>query len=163
LERNESPAPPTETVADARAWTRVLASYRGPSDGRSIVEIGITAIPLVLLWLLTWATLDLGYWLSILLAVPAAGFLLRLFMIQHDCSHGAFFSHRLANDWIGRVIGVVTMTPYDLWRRTHAIHHATREISIAAVSATSIRSPCGNTGRCRGGGGCATGSTGTRW
>jgi acyl-lipid omega-6 desaturase (Delta-12 desaturase) len=125
LERNESPAPPTETVVDARAWTRVLASYRGPSDGRSIVEIGITVIPLVLLWLLTWATLDLGYWLSILLAVPTAGFLLRLFMIQHDCSHGSFFSHRLANDWIGRVIGVVTMTPYDLWRRTHAIHHAT--------------------------------------
>jgi acyl-lipid omega-6 desaturase (Delta-12 desaturase) len=125
LERNESPAPPTETVVDARVWTRVLASYRGPSDGRSIVEIGITVIPLVLLWLLTWATLDLGYWLSILLAVPTAGFLLRLFMIQHDCSHGSFFSHRLANDWIGRVIGVVTMTPYDLWRRTHAIHHAT--------------------------------------
>jgi omega-6 fatty acid desaturase (delta-12 desaturase) len=46
-------------------------------------------------------------------------------MIQHDCGHGAFFRHRLANDWVGRVIGVVTLTPYDLWRRTHAIHHAT--------------------------------------
>jgi omega-6 fatty acid desaturase (delta-12 desaturase) len=125
LERNESPAPPTEAVVDPRAWTRVLASYREPSDGRSIVEIGITVIPLVLLWLLTWATLDLGYWLSIPLAVPTAGFLLRLFMIQHDCSHGSFFSHHLANEWIGRVIGVVTMTPYGLWRRTHAIHHAT--------------------------------------
>jgi omega-6 fatty acid desaturase (delta-12 desaturase) len=89
------------------------------------VQIAITVVPLVFLWLLIWATLDLGYWLSLLLAVPTAGFLLRLFMIQHDCSHGAFFSHRFANDWIGRVIGVVTMTPYDLWRRTHAIHHAT--------------------------------------
>ena len=45
-------------------------------------------------------------------------------MIQHDCGHGAFFRHRLANDWVGRVIGVLTLTPYDFWRRTHAIHHA---------------------------------------
>src|SRR5262245_38060174 len=72
-----------------------------------------------------WAVLDVGYWLSLLLAVPAAGFLVRLFMIQHDCGHGAFFRHRVANDWIGRVIGVLTLTPYDFWRRTHAIHHAT--------------------------------------
>ena len=56
--------------------------------------------------------------------MPAAGFLVRAFMIQHDCGHGAFFRHRLANDWVGRVIGVLTLTPYDFWRRTHAIHHA---------------------------------------
>jgi omega-6 fatty acid desaturase (delta-12 desaturase) len=60
-----------------------------------------------------------------LLAVPASGFLVRLFMIQHDCGHGAFFRSRLANDWVGRVIGVLTLTPYDCWRRAHAIHHAT--------------------------------------
>ena len=72
-----------------------------------------------------WATLDLGYWLCLLLAVPAAGFLVRLFMIQHDCGHGAFFHRRCANDWVGRVIGVLTLTPYDFWRRTHAVHHAT--------------------------------------
>ena len=71
-----------------------------------------------------WAALDLGYWFCLLLAVPAAGLLVRLFMIQHDCGHGAFFRHRLANDWVGRVFGVLTLTPYDFWRRTHAIHHA---------------------------------------
>jgi Fatty acid desaturase len=60
-----------------------------------------------------------------MLAVPTAGFLVRLFMIQHDCGHGAFFHHRVANDWVGRVISVLTLTPYDFWRRTHAIHHAT--------------------------------------
>src|SRR6476660_8159085 len=109
---------------DARSWTQILARYRTPSPGRSIVELAITAGPLVLLWLLIWATLDLGYWLGLLLAVPAAGFLVRLFMIQHDCGHGAFFRHRLANDWIGRVIGVLTLTPYQAWRRSHAIHHA---------------------------------------
>jgi omega-6 fatty acid desaturase (delta-12 desaturase) len=57
------------------------------------------------------------------LAVPTAGFLVRLFMIQHDCGHGAFFRTRRANDWVGRVIGVFTLTPYDYWRRTHAAHH----------------------------------------
>ncbi len=69
--------------------------------------------------------MDHSYLLSLLLAIPAAGFLVRLFLIQHDCGHGAFFRHRLANDWIGRVIGVLTFTPYDVWRRSHALHHAT--------------------------------------
>ena len=60
------------------------------------------------------------------MAPPAAGLLVRLFMIQHDCGHGAFLPSKIgANDWIGRAIGVVTMTPYDHWRRSHAIHHAT--------------------------------------
>lgn len=56
--------------------------------------------------------------------MPAAGFLVRVFMIQHDCGHGAFFRRRWANDWLGRVIGVVTLTPYDHWRHSHAMHHA---------------------------------------
>ena len=111
--------------SEARGWTQVLARYRVSSPVRSIVELTITAGPFVLLWVLMWVTLDLGYWLCLLLAVPAAGFLVRLFMIQHDCGHGAFFRHRLANDWVGRLIGVLTLTPYDFWRRTHAIHHST--------------------------------------
>ena len=110
---------------DARNWTQILARYRSPNDARSIFEIAVTLVPLAGLWVLAWAALHFGYWwLSLLLAVPAAGFLVRLFMIQHDCGHGAFFRHRLANDWVGRVIGVLTLTPYDFWRRTHALHHA---------------------------------------
>ena len=116
---------PAPAATEALGWAQLLARYRQPSATRSIVEIGITVVPLVALWVLIWATLDLGYWLSLLLAVPAAGFLVRLFMIQHDCGHGGFFRHRLANDWVGRVIGVLTLTPYDFWRRTHAQHHAT--------------------------------------
>ena len=115
----------TVDTRDARAWTQILARYREPSRGRSLVEIIITAGAFALLWASMWAALYLGYWLCLLLALPTAGFLVRLFMIQHDCGHGAFFRHRLANDWVGRVIGVLTLTPYDLWRQTHAIHHAT--------------------------------------
>ncbi len=115
----------TPVIPDARALPQILARYRVPSPARSIVELVITVAPLVLLWFLIWATLDLGYWLGLLLALPAAGFLVRLFMIQHDCGHGAFFRLRRTNDWVGRVIGVLTLTPYDFWRRTHAVHHST--------------------------------------
>ena len=109
---------------NSRSWAQILASYREPSCVRSLLEIVITVLPLVLLWMLMWASLDIGYWLCLLLSVPAAGFLVRLFMIQHDCGHGAFFRQRVVNDWVGRVISVLTLTPYDWWRRTHAIHHA---------------------------------------
>ncbi|GAA0713834.1 fatty acid desaturase [Dokdonella soli] len=64
-------------------------------------------------------------WLLPLLVLPAAGFLVRLFLIQHDCGHGSFFSHKTTNDWVGRVLSILTITPYDHWRRGHALHHAT--------------------------------------
>jgi acyl-lipid omega-6 desaturase (Delta-12 desaturase) len=112
------------TAPDSRAWSRTLARYREPNCARGILEITITAIPLGLIWLLMWSALAASYWLCLLLAIPAAGFLVRLFLIQHDCSHRSFFRNRLANDWVGRVIGVLTLTPYDFWRHTHAFHHA---------------------------------------
>jgi omega-6 fatty acid desaturase (delta-12 desaturase) len=112
-------------VSSGRSWAQILGRYRKPSHARSIIEIAITFGPLSGLWVLAWAALYLGHcWLCLLLAIPAAGFVVRLFMIQHDCGHGSFFYNRSANDWIGRVIGVLTLTPYDYWRRTHAMHHA---------------------------------------
>jgi acyl-lipid omega-6 desaturase (Delta-12 desaturase) len=113
-------------VGDARCWTQILSAYRTPSRARGFVELAITALPLVALWIAAWFALSTSHWwASCLIAVPAAGFQVRLFMIQHDCGHGTFFSGRRANDWVGRVIGVLTLTPYDFWRRTHAMHHAT--------------------------------------
>jgi len=109
----------------ARQWLAVLAPYRTPILGRALVELAVTLIPFVALWLAMLASLPYGYWLTLLLAIPAAGFLVRLFMIQHDCGHGSFFQRRWANDALGRAIGVLTLTPYAYWRRTHAIHHAT--------------------------------------
>lgn len=109
----------------ARNWSLILNHYREPSGARSVTELVITFLPLVVLWVGMWALVHFGYhWLALLIAVPAAGFLVRLFMIQHDCGHGSFFRNRLANDWVGRALGVLTMTPYDFWRRTHAAHHA---------------------------------------
>lgn len=115
-----------DTPRPENRWTRILNHYREPSDVRGAVELAVTALPLAVLWMAIWAGLHYGhYWLSFLLILPAAGFLVRMFIIQHDCGHGSFFRHRRANDWVGRVIGVLTFTPYDYWRRTHALHHAT--------------------------------------
>lgn len=111
-------------TVDASTLARGLARYREPNHGRSVVEIVITLVPFMGLWWSMWLSLRVGYGLYLLLALPTAGFLVRLFMIQHDCGHGALFRNRLANDWLGRVIGVLTLTPYDFWRRTHAAHHA---------------------------------------
>jgi acyl-lipid omega-6 desaturase (Delta-12 desaturase) len=113
------------TAADERAWTKILAGYREPSRLRSIIELTITVVPFVALWALAWASVEFGQWWGLAATIPAAGFLLRLFIIQHDCGHGAFFPTRRANDWLGRLLGVLTLTPYGYWRRTHANHHAT--------------------------------------
>jgi omega-6 fatty acid desaturase (delta-12 desaturase) len=126
-----------------REWIELLAAYREPSAARSLLELAITAGPFVLLWIAAWAALGLGYWVSILIGVPAAGFLVRLFMIQHDCGHGSFFRRRRTNDWVGRIIGVFTLTPYALWRRSHAIHHASsgnlERRGIGDISTRTVR------------------------
>jgi omega-6 fatty acid desaturase (delta-12 desaturase) len=119
-----SASPDSATLSGALHWPKILANYRKPHRGRSAFELAVTVIPFTLLWALSWAAVHYGFWWGLLLIVPAAGFLLRLFMIQHDCGHGSFFAHRHTDDWTGRAIGVLTLTPYDYWRRAHAAHHA---------------------------------------
>lgn len=115
---------PRRPGLDPRALLKEVSAFRQPRHARSVFEIAITATPFALLWLLTWAALDSGHALGLLLCVPAGALLLRLFLIQHDCGHGAFFRGRATNDWTGRILGILTLTPYDYWRRSHAIHHA---------------------------------------
>jgi acyl-lipid omega-6 desaturase (Delta-12 desaturase) len=71
-----------------------------------------------------YLSLDVGYWLTILLSLPAAGFVVRIFIIQHDCGHGSFFNSKKANNLLGIISSVITLTPYHYWRKSHAIHHA---------------------------------------
>ena len=92
---------------------------------RSVYQLADTAIPFVALWMTMLWSLQVGYWLTLLLAFPTAMFMIRLFIFQHDCGHGAFFKSRRANTVVGSIIGVVMLIPYSYWRRTHAIHHAT--------------------------------------
>jgi len=118
--REEGPGP-----TRAKDWIRLLAPYREQQHGRALLELALTLLPFAGLWLAMLWSLGQGYWLTLLFALPAACFLVRLFMIQHDCGHGSFFKRRWANDWLGRCIGVLTLTPYAYWRRNHAIHHST--------------------------------------
>ena len=119
----------TETKGAARAardWAQALTPYRRASAARAVFELSVTFPPFAALWTAMLIASRHGlFWLSLALAPLAAGLLVRLFMVQHDCGHGSFFPSKLANDWVGRAIGVMTMTPYDHWRRSHAIHHAT--------------------------------------
>ncbi|MBX4910112.1 MULTISPECIES: fatty acid desaturase [Rhizobium] len=108
----------------AGAWLKILAKYRQPSFWRSAFELSVTAAPFALLWVGAYASLLQDFWPGYILILPAAAFLLRLFMIQHDCGHGSFFARRKLDTWTGRALGVLTLTPYDYWRQTHAEHHA---------------------------------------
>jgi omega-6 fatty acid desaturase (delta-12 desaturase) len=109
----------------AKEWAQIVARYKNPSPARSIFEIAVTSIPFVALWALAVYFYYQSYWLSLLFIVPAAFFLVRLFAIQHDCGHGTFFRNQKINNWVGRVLGVFTFTPYEVWRRDHAAHHST--------------------------------------
>lgn len=117
----------TETAADprpAKDWVQILARYREPSIRRSVLELVVTLGPFALLWALAWATMSVSYWLAFAIAALNGLFLVRIFVIQHDCGHASFFNNRKVQDWVGRCLGVLTLTPYDVWRRTHSIHHS---------------------------------------
>jgi omega-6 fatty acid desaturase (delta-12 desaturase) len=122
---NERPTVASD-IPPGGAWSKRLAPYRQPKTSRSIFETAVTFGPLLTIWAIAWALHARGlWWAALLLTVPAALFLVRVFMIQHDCGHGAFFGQREANEWVGRIAGVFTFTPYDYWRQSHAMHHAT--------------------------------------
>ncbi|MHC4473169.1 MAG: fatty acid desaturase [Planctomycetota bacterium] len=106
-------------------WNKRLRPYQSPQFGRSLAQILTSAIPFAVLWYLMLRSLSVSYWLTLLLAIPASGFLIRLFIIQHDCGHGSFFRSKRACNVLGSVIGVLTLTPYHYWKRDHSIHHAT--------------------------------------
>ncbi len=95
-----------------------------PRAGRSSWELAVTLGGFVALFTAILFAVDAGYWLALLLSPIAGLLLLRLFIIQHDCGHGSFLPSKAGNDWIGRALGVLTLTPYDCWRRAHAKHHA---------------------------------------
>ncbi len=113
-----------ETPIAARDWVRVLAQYREPNSWRSSFELAVSLIPFVALWVAACWVAPHSYLAAFLLSALNGCFLVRIFGIQHDCGHGSFFRNRHVSDWTGRVLGVLTLTPYDVWRRSHSIHHS---------------------------------------
>src|SRR5437868_6201369 len=119
------PMPEPKHAEATPFWGTLLAPYRKPDTRRSVWQLTSAAIMYLGTWVLMYFSLDVSYWLTLALAVPAAFFLMRLFIIQHDCGHGAFFQNTRAAEITGFILGVLTLTPYHYWKKTHAIHHAT--------------------------------------
>lgn len=109
---------------DVSKTVRSLAAFRKPSVPRGWWELAITLVPFLVVFAIVLFAVSEGYYSALLLTPVSGLFLLRSFIIQHDCGHGAFMPGKAGNDWIGRALGVLTLTPYDCWRHSHALHHA---------------------------------------
>lgn len=107
-----------------KEWNELIAPWSGPDPRRSFRQLAITAGGFLCGWAAMYTALQFaGLWLALLLAFPTAALLVRLFMIQHDCGHGCYFKSQKAQDIVGFWIGVLTLTPHQYWRRSHAYHH----------------------------------------
>ena len=111
--------------ARVRQWSKIAQRHAHPDAAHGIAQLLTTVIPLAGLWTAMMLTLTHAWWLSLLLSVPAAAFMVRLFIIQHDCGHRSFFASRRLNDGLGILIGIATLTPHSYWRRAHNTHHTT--------------------------------------
>ena len=102
-----------------------VAPFAKSDTGKSVFQMVNTIAPLIVLWIAGYMLVDVSPWLTAGLSVIAAGFVVRTFIIFHDCTHGSFFKSKKANDWVGLLTGVITSFPYEKWKREHTIHHAT--------------------------------------
>ncbi len=109
---------------DPSAWKAIVLKYQEPSLGRAVWQLVNTLGPYAILWYLMHISRAWSYWFTFGFAILAGLFLVRIFIIFHDCGHGSFFRSRLANDIVGFITGVLTLTPYYHWRWEHSIHHA---------------------------------------
>jgi acyl-lipid omega-6 desaturase (Delta-12 desaturase) len=106
-------------------WQKIIAPYGKPNVKRSIWQVINTCLPFFLLWYAAYWSLSVSYWLTLVLACLAAGLLVRIFIIFHDCCHGSFFPNRTANEVLGTLTGILTCCPFYQWRHSHSVHHAT--------------------------------------
>ncbi|MEW6051474.1 MAG: fatty acid desaturase [Candidatus Zixiibacteriota bacterium] len=109
----------------ATAITAQLTRYQHPNTWKGLWQFANSIIPYLGLWWLAVISLEYSYWLTIPIILLAAGFLVRVFIIFHDCGHGSFFASPKANHIVGVICGILTYTPYLYWRNSHAKHHAT--------------------------------------
>lgn len=120
------PLPPqnSQPAAPCRPWKDAVTPYQNSSLWRGVWQLLNTLVPYAALWYLMYRTLIVSVWLAMPLALLAGGFLVRVFIIFHDCTHGSFFKSRRANQWLGCLTGLLCFTPFQRWRREHSLHHA---------------------------------------
>ena len=114
----------SNTTTDNRLWEKVIRKYNKPDVKKSIWQIVNSLIPYAFMWYLMYLSLQFSYAVTLLLALIASGFLIRIFIIFHDCGHGSFFKSAKANNAVGMIAGFLTFTPYQMWHHHHRIHHA---------------------------------------
>ena len=109
----------------SEAWRSCTDRYARPNLGRSLFSLATSVVPFVALWVAMYFALDVSYLLVLALAVPAAGFLVRTYIMFHDCTHGSLLPGKRANVWVGTALGLLVFTPFARWRHEHLVHHAT--------------------------------------
>lgn len=114
-----------KTEAEKIEWLKSMAAYNHSDIKKSIWQIFNSFVPYIGLWIAMVWSLEVSYWLTLALAIPAAGFLVRIFILFHDCGHGSFFKSQTANHILGIISGLLVFTPYFQWRYEHGVHHAT--------------------------------------
>lgn len=121
-----TPVPRPDSGTTRPDWRESMAPYERPSWGRGLLDLATSVVPYLALTVLMYLSLgQVPYWVTLALAVPTAGFLMRTFIVFHDCTHGSFLPSRRANRWVGRVSGLLVFQPFANWRHNHAVHHGT--------------------------------------
>jgi len=118
-------APKSKAAPEKPYWREAMAPYAKPHVGRSMLDIATSVVPYIALSVLMYLSLDVSYLLTLAIAVPAAGFLVRTYILFHDCTHGSFMPTKRANNWFGVFFGLFVFSNFASWRHNHAIHHAT--------------------------------------
>ena len=114
---------PPKEVDTPISWRKIVVKYQRPSLKKSMWQIINTGIPYIGLWALMYFTMTVSWVLTIALALLAGLFLVRVFIIFHDCGHGSYFHSKKANNIVGFISGLLTLTPYRYWSFQHAAHH----------------------------------------
>ncbi len=113
------------TSAADTEYKQALAPYARADRRKAAIDLATSVVPYLALATLMYLLLDVSYWLVLLVAIPASGFLLRVYIVFHDCSHGSFLPSRRANQLLGTALGLLVYSPFVSWRHNHAVHHAT--------------------------------------
>ena len=120
-----TPKPAADPGAARLYWRDSVARHEQPSLRHSLFDVATSVLPYMALTVAMYLCLDVSVWITLALAIPAAGFLLRTFIVFHDCAHGSFLPSKRANLWLGRLTGLLVFQPFGNWRHNHAVHHGT--------------------------------------
>ena len=112
-----------EIIESLKNWKEMVSSYKIPNNKKAIIQIANTFIPFIAMWVLMYLSLDWSIWITVAIGLLNALFLVRIFIIQHDCGHQSFFSSRKANNIIGKICSCFSSLPFSYWSKIHNFHH----------------------------------------